>query len=75
MRIKEGLKDFLVGIIVITVGAILAISLILLWPFIAVIGWLVIMLLLLAITILMAFLLIMLVGRVIRGSYKNELIP
>ncbi len=72
MQIKEGVKDFLVGIIVITLGAILTILLILLWPFIAVVGWLVIVLLLLAITILVAFVLIMTVGKLIRGSYNKK---
>lgn len=71
MRIREGIKDFLVGIIVITLGAILTILLILLWPFIQIIGWLAIMLLLLAIGILIAFVLIMIVGKLVRGSYKN----
>ena len=72
MSVKEGVKDFLTGITVIILGAILAILLILLWPFITTIGWLVIMLLFLAIAIVMGFLLIMIIGRLVRGSYKKR---
>jgi len=72
MSIREGVKDFLVGVIVITVGAILTVLLVLLWPFIAVIGWFVIMLLFVALAILIGFGLVMIVGRLVRGSYKKN---
>lgn len=67
MNMKEGVKDFIVGLFVIVLGAILTILLIMLWPFIAVIGYFAIILLSIAIAILIAFGLIMLVGKVVRG--------
>lgn len=76
MSIKEGLKDFLVGAITLTLGillaAILIVILVLLWPFIAVVGWLVILLLLVALGIAIAVMLIMIVGRLVRGSYGKQ---
>ncbi len=72
MSIREGVKDFVVGLIVITLCAILTILLILLWPFIAVVGWFVIMLLFVAIGILIAFAAVTIVGRFVRGSYKKR---
>ena len=68
MSIIEGVKDFLVGIIAIILGVILTIILILLWPFIAVIGWFVIMLILIAAAIPVTVILIMIIGKLIRGS-------
>jgi len=71
VRIKEGIKDFSVGILAITLAAILGVLLILLWPFITVIGWLVIMLLFAALAILVLVVLIMIVGRSVRQGYRR----
>ncbi len=72
MRIKEGIKDFLVGVLVITLFGILSILLILLWPLINAIGWVVIILLVLAIAILITIILIMIIGQSVRRAYKKK---
>jgi len=72
MSVIEGVKDFLVGLIVITLSAILIILLYLLWPFIAVIGWLAIVLILIGIAMLIGIGLIMIMGKAIRSTYKKR---
>lgn len=72
MGIKEGIKDFLVGVLVITLFGILSILLIILWPLINAIGWLAIILLVLAIAILLTIILIMIIGQSVRRAYRKK---
>jgi hypothetical protein len=72
MSFKEGVKDFTAGIATIALGLVLCAVLVILWPFIALAGWIIIILILLALALALFLAVVMIIGRLVRGGSRQK---